>query len=432
MTRIKAPGIMGALYEDVEKFFGDIFAWYGRIVARYPVPFVLVPMLVCGLMGLGLFRLSYETDLEKLYTPIDSLAHLHQVTIQHLFPDTQTPEFYPHQQVRGPSYAKLLITFKSFHTRDENVTTSFGNICDYEILAEITDVVNLIQAMNVSSQNETFTYDDLCARRHGDCVMDGVDMVGWASTANKGCSSSPPKGYSTIRYMPSDRATDTPDQPMLFTMGSSGEHTHQTRVKREDLTSRADDLTESVTNNISETTVIVTPVTTLVTPFHQYLTHADVAKWESSLYNMELVDGCLAAEGVKLTFYLDSANVHSKSWENMFISRMRAVRSHRLDMAFSTSESLNNEMSTPVGDDTRYFIIAIGIMFIFATITGSGGNCVTNHVTLAYAGVIAALLAIVASFGFLSLCGLPFVNICGVMPFMVLGKLVYILMPLIL
>ena len=66
--------MMGALYEDMEKFFGDIFAWYGRVVARYPVPFVVVPLVVCALLALGCFDLKYETNLETLYTPIDSMA----------------------------------------------------------------------------------------------------------------------------------------------------------------------------------------------------------------------------------------------------------------------------------------------------------------------------------------------------------------------
>ena len=49
---------MGALYEDVEKFFGDIFAAYGRLVARYPIPFVAAPVLVCCIMSLGLINVT--------------------------------------------------------------------------------------------------------------------------------------------------------------------------------------------------------------------------------------------------------------------------------------------------------------------------------------------------------------------------------------
>ena len=41
---------------------------------------------------------------------------------------------------------------------------------------------------------------------------------------------------------------------------------------------------------------------------------------------------------------------------------------------------------------------------------------------LAYMGVVAALLAILGAFGFLSLIGSRFVNLSSVMPFLVLGN----------
>jgi len=46
-------------------------------------------------------------------------------------------------------------------------------------------------------------------------------------------------------------------------------------------------------------------------------------------------------------------------------------------------------------------------------------------VPLAYMGVVAALLAILGAFGFLSLIGSRFVNLCSVMPFLVLGNFTY-------
>ena len=54
---------MGALYEDVENFFGDIFAWYGRIVARHPIAFIVAPLVTCCLLGLGLLKLQASDSL---------------------------------------------------------------------------------------------------------------------------------------------------------------------------------------------------------------------------------------------------------------------------------------------------------------------------------------------------------------------------------
>jgi len=97
--------MMGALYEDVEKFFGDIFAWYGRRVGRRPLPFVIVPVLTCCLLGLGLFNIRYESDLESLYTPVNSPAIRDRQTLRRLFGSYSTPgSFYPHQVCKATHY----------------------------------------------------------------------------------------------------------------------------------------------------------------------------------------------------------------------------------------------------------------------------------------------------------------------------------------
>ena len=107
---------MGALYEDVENFFGDIFAWYGRRVARRPLPFVIVPLLTCSLLGLGLFNIRYEADPEILYTPINSRAVRDRQTLRRLFgPYSAAGAFYPHQVVDRPIYSELIVRAKLGH-----------------------------------------------------------------------------------------------------------------------------------------------------------------------------------------------------------------------------------------------------------------------------------------------------------------------------
>jgi len=65
-------------------------------------------------------------------------------------------------------------------------------------------------------------------------------------------------------------------------------------------------------------------------------------------------------------------------------------------------------------------------MLALATVAGwSCRRCACadgGHVTLAYMGVVAALLAILGAFGLLSLIGSRFVNLSSAMPFLVLGK----------
>ena len=92
-----------------------------------------------------------------------------------------------------------------------------------------------------------------------------------------------------------------------------------------------------------------------------------------------------------------------------------------IDVTFTGSISMDLDIKNHVGQDLKVFVYSVIAMLAYATIVGAGGNWVSNHVSLAFAGVFAAILSIIATFGFLSLCGMKFVNMCGVMPFLIIG-----------
>ena len=349
MTRVKAAEMMGALYEDVEKFFGDIFAWYGRIVARWPLPFILLPMLVCALMGLGLLSIQYETDLEKLYTPIDGVAFKDKQAVQELFPDEDATDFYAYQQVVEGPYAEVIV-------RPSQRRDSEPNILTRQTLEETLTFVEFVHNVSIRHNGVTYYYRDICATRLGQCVQDGQEILAWK--------------YST-----------DPESGCVPFNGSS--------VQQSDV---------------------------------------ELAKLQNVLSSVKVQNNCIVAETLRLRFSLDRNGTErtdlSLAWEEEFLDRTKHYRTSTVIFTRAVSESLNIELSKPVIQDLVYFAVALSVIMVYATVMGSGGNCVTNHVTLAYAGVMAALMAIVASFGFLSFCGLPFVNICGVMPFMVLGMYV--------
>ena len=337
-------GMMGALYEDVENFFGDIFAWYGRVVARYPVAFVLVPMVTCGLLGLGLLTLEYETDVETLYAPLDSAALADQRTLRDLYPDQSASNFYQHQQVSNPLFAEIMVRAPDPGPLD--VTGDMDNRSSTNVLTtprhkHILDLYDVIR-YNVSFvlKGRVYTYGDVCAIRGGACIVDGEEPL------RDSCIS------------PNDSARHAP-----FLSGLSFE------------------------------------------------------------------GPCVAARTLKLRFNLrnnDSSYHHlSIEWEKQFLKTMKNYELVDLELRYVASESLDLESHEHVVQDAKFLVFAILAMLIFAVFIGSGGNCVTNHVTLAFAGVCAALMAILGAFGLLSFMGIKFVNLCGVMPFLILGETSY-------
>ena len=56
------------------------------------------------------------------------------------------------------------------------------------------------------------------------------------------------------------------------------------------------------------------------------------------------------------------------------------------------------------------------------TFTFPGGDCVSTRAVLAIAGVVAALLGTLGALGLLTLTGPRYVDIVGIMPFLLLGK----------
>jgi hypothetical protein len=93
-----------------------------------------------------------------------------------------------------------------------------------------------------------------------------------------------------------------------------------------------------------------------------------------------------------------------------------------ISMAYAMAKSLDIELSENVAQDGKNFWLTVVIVTVYATAVSCGGNWVSTRLLLAYAGVLSCLLSIPATFGLLSICGLPFVNLCWLTPFLVLGK----------
>ncbi len=170
ITAIKHFTSMGALYEDVEKFFGDIFAYYGRFLARYPVVFILLSLLTSCLLGMGLLNLEYETSVEKLYTPMGSPAVKDQEKLALLFPDHTADNFSTHQQIFLDTYGDIIVTMPE---ESDNVLTE-------DVVAEVRALYREIRDITLEQNDRGHTYDQLCASWNGNCVVDGsilLDML---------------------------------------------------------------------------------------------------------------------------------------------------------------------------------------------------------------------------------------------------------------
>ena len=61
-------------YDCIPVKLSDWFYNYGKFLARYPLPFIIVPPLLTCLLMLGVLRINVETDVEYLYATVDAPA----------------------------------------------------------------------------------------------------------------------------------------------------------------------------------------------------------------------------------------------------------------------------------------------------------------------------------------------------------------------
>ncbi|XP_062578553.1 patched domain-containing protein 3-like [Saccostrea cucullata] len=128
-----------------------------------------------------------------------------------------------------------------------------------------------------------------------------------------------------------------------------------------------------------------------------------------------------SAIGVKLSYHLLS--YHSAEWEKVFIEAIPAAVVNVSELAFSYSLAADDELTENIKGDIVLYVTTLLFMMIYASIATSNlnGNFIADRAALGQAGVLAALLSILSSLGFLSLVGVKFVNIVGAMPFLVIG-----------
>ncbi|XP_046556189.1 patched domain-containing protein 3-like [Haliotis rubra] len=132
----------------------------------------------------------------------------------------------------------------------------------------------------------------------------------------------------------------------------------------------------------------------------------------------------VSAKYLSITFNLrmDSAynKAKAKAWEEEFLKRAAALDTTSTRLNYAASHSLDTELNKNTNGDIVFFSITFTLMITYATVV-VGGDAVSSRAWASWAGVMAAGFGIISSFGLVSFCGVKFVNIVGVTPFLIIG-----------
>ncbi|KAH9515406.1 hypothetical protein Btru_014375 [Bulinus truncatus] len=326
------------------------FYHYGYFLAKHPLWFLIIPVVMCVVFAVGFVKYNPERDIETLYTPANSRAIQDRETVVNTFPDLSATNYQAFSANR--IMVQSLAIFRSKSPR---------SVLNSDVLNELKGFRQDVFSLRVVKDGQNFTYEDVCVRRR---------LAG-------------PSGVTMC-------ATDTDMfllDPRFRNALSAGKVTY---------------------------------------PFWSLGTQGmDLSLYIADVEMSEDKTILKAAGSFKFSFPLrqDTPEVRERSlaWELEYAEYMKNKEFSTVEFSYAISQSLNLELDKGTKGDIFYFSLTFTLMITYASLVSAGGDCVSTRALLANAGVLAAGLGIMGAFGLVTFCGVRFVNIVGVMPFLTLG-----------
>ena len=335
-------------YNFVEDKIGRAFATYGRFVARNPWKIIVLGILTNALLGIGMIRLNYVIDVQKVYTPINSQASKDSDRVREIFPDLSGTNFISLQMPDLGRQGEVI------------VKPNHGNILDTGFLNELKSLYNFL--LNISTTDENgngVVLNDICAKAFSVCAIEGDFFID-----NEFLNAVITNAVTYPYFFHSTRG------PLYYAQIVGGTNTSATHI-------------------FSATMLIL-----------------------------------------RVNLRTDSTYLQNtaKNWQKSFLKEIQNYKSSQFEITYSHSDSQSEELDKNVTGDITFFSITFTLMItyaIIATLTARC-DCVGQRSNLGFGGVLAAGLAILSAFGLVSLCGVDFVSIVGVVPFLIIGKFLII------
>jgi hypothetical protein len=144
----------------------------------------------------------------------------------------------------------------------------------------------------------------------------------------------------------------------------------------------------------------------------------------SLLANPSASKGLLtSAIGVKLSYYLHGG------YSDQFIKAIPDAVFKISEIAYSYSQAIDDELEKNIGGDILFYALTIVLMMTYASTATSRMDCnfIADRSLLGQAGVFSAVISILPSFGFVSLIGVKYMSIVGIIPFLIIGKIIVVI-----
>ena len=407
-----------------------VFYGYGRAIAKYPILFILLSLLLTVLSGLGMAKMRMENNGIKLWIPYDSTQRTSTDWLWENYP----PELrfasmiFVADNVLEPENIKSMY---ALHKRIEEIVTpqglSWSDLCMKAPVVKPPPIADFLgrrkrQATNDSNDNFDFDFefeeDDFF-----DEVMEEDDPFGFDTPSEVDMGE-----YVSVELYPDPYCQMVDDLPLaclemslLELWANDGKYDSKTDEEIENLT--LDVVIEKV-NGQNKSGVFL-----LEKNFTEFLSNVEYDK-----------NGKIIAAQATLIRWLGKMNATDAKinpvkgrgepidqatfdFEAEMIAAMLNTSDYPPDLKSypNVKRSFGDIASSTILGDVSVMAIGYMIVFVYVNLMLGRFNMLEQRSGLAFAGFLGVIMGIVVSYGLCSAFGLFFGPMHSVLPFLLLG-----------
>lgn len=166
----------------VQIYLSKLFRLLGKTISRYPIYFIIIPLLVTVILLTGCLRLKKLTDIDKLFVAENGRFMKTRQKIDKVFPMNMS------------YFADIArITHKPKGPTIYVMTNQSENMLQEHILREIKILDNIIKNVTITKNKKEIGYVDLCGMIFGKCFENPIIVL--ISRREKGLSN-----WNRIKY----------------------------------------------------------------------------------------------------------------------------------------------------------------------------------------------------------------------------------------
>ncbi|XP_023243351.1 patched domain-containing protein 3-like [Centruroides sculpturatus] len=144
----------------------QVFEKLGEKVARYPLYFVLLPILITASVSFGISKLSLNENLQELVVADRGRVYYTKLLVEKMFPFNTSVHF---DTLRTPNPPEAFIMFI--------VKKNFGNMLNDKVTKEIKKLNDILKNTPVTAKEDTIKYSDVCGIVQEKCFENPISKL---------------------------------------------------------------------------------------------------------------------------------------------------------------------------------------------------------------------------------------------------------------